>query len=482
MMKKLFVGLAFVCGLIVLMLSSCRRDNFFTGNNAVLQFSTDTLTFDTVFTTVGTITRFFKVENTSRQTLLIEEIRIAEGDASPFRINVDGITVQGSSISNVEIPGNDYIYIFVEATLGANNSGDPLVIINELQYFYNNVMQSSYLQAWGQDAYFHFGEIYEGENVVWTNDKPHVVVRNTNFPGVGVDSFSTLTIMPGTRVFTTFGAGIFVDGRLIVGEEGNRDSVVFQSDRIQTLPNGLSFENNAGLWYGIALLDGAYGYFHNVVINQATYGISGRFVSGTYANFGNASRPEIILDKVIIKNSLQNALIGLNSNITAKNCLFYNSGNNLVVLALGGEYTIDNCTFYNAGSFGLSHKNEILALSNFAQNQNGGAINTLEKADITNTIVHGTLVEEILLSNLAQAGFNYTFTNCLVKTEIDIDADNNFINCIRNLQPQFMSTSDFDFRLSQNSPCIDAGIDNGITDDLDFRARTLPPDIGAFEF
>jgi hypothetical protein len=237
---------------------------------------------------------FSKLKIHPEQTLLIEEIRIAEGDASPFRINVDGITVQGSSISNVEIPGNDYIYIFVEATLGANNSGDPLVILNELQYFYNNVMQSSYLQAWGQDAYFHFGEIYEGENVVWNNDKPHVVVRNTNFPGVGIDSFSTLTIMPGTKVFTTFGAGIFVDGSLIVGVEGNQDSVVFQSDRIQTLPNGLSFEDNAGLWYGIALLDGAYGYFHNVVINQATYGISGRFVSGTYANYSNASRPEII--------------------------------------------------------------------------------------------------------------------------------------------------------------------------------------------
>jgi hypothetical protein len=482
MMKKLFVGLTVVCVLIALMLSSCRRDNFYSGNNTVLQFSTDTLTFDTVFTTVGTITRFFKVENTSKQTLLIEEIRIAEGDASPFRINVDGITVQGSSISNVEIPGNDYIYIFVEATLGANNSGDPLVILNELQYFYNNVMQSSYLQAWGQDAYFHFGEIYEGENVVWNNDKPHVVVRNTNFPGVGVDSFSTLTIMPGTKVFTTFGAGIFVDGSLIVGVEGNQDSVVFQSDRIQTLPNGLSFEDNAGLWYGIALLDGAYGYFHNVVINQATYGISGRFVSGTYANYSNASRPEIILDKVIIKNSLQNALIGLNSKITASNCLFYNSGSNLVVMALGGEYAVDNCTFYNAGSFGLSHKNEILALSNFAQNQNGGAINTLEKAYITNTIIYGTLSEEILLSNLTQAGFNYNFRNCLLKTEMDIDADNNIVNSIKNINPQFESTFDYNFRLTENSPCIDAGFDNGLLDDLDFNARQIPIDIGAFEF
>jgi hypothetical protein len=191
---------------------------------------------------------------------------------------------------------------------------------------------------------------------------------------------------------------------------------------------------------------------------------------------------KLYLDKVVIKNSLQNALIGLNSKITASNCLFYNSGSNLVVMALGGEYAVDNCTFYNAGSFGLSHKNEILALSNFAQNQNGGAINTLEKADITNTIIYGTLSEEILLSNLAQAGFNYNFRNCLLKTEMDIDADNKIVNSIKNINPQFESTFDYNFRLTENSPCIDAGLDNGLLDDLDFNARQIPIDIGAFEF
>lgn len=477
---KTFIAILFF--LVVFLLFSCRNDNFYNGNNQVLTFSTDTLTFDTIFTTVGSITRYFKVENTSKQTLLIEEIRVVQGESSPFRINVDGISVPSGVIENVEIPARDYIYIFVEATLGENNVLDPFVIINELKYSYNGVAQSSYLQAWGQDAYFHFGEIYTNENVVWNNDKPHVIVRNGSFPGVGIDSFSTLSILPGTKIFTSFGAGIFVDGELNIGQTGNPDTVTLRSDRIEVLPNGFDYADASGLWYGIAIFDGGKANLHNVVIEQATYGITGRFVSGRYNTYSNASRPEINLDKVVIKKSQQHALIALNSKLTAKNCLFYGAGNHLVVLALGGDYEIDNCTFYNSGGFGLSHQNATLALSNFAQNQNGGAVNALVKADITNTIVYGTLSEEILLSELPQGAFNFEFKNCLLKTELDLSANPKFVNCIANQNPLFENISDSDYRLKNGSPCIDAGFNNGISDDLDFLVRTPPIDIGCFEF
>jgi len=471
----IFFGLFFL-------LFACKKDNFYTGNTAVLTFSTDTLTFDTIFTTVGTVTRFFKVENNSRQNLLIDEIRIVQGSSSPFRINVDGISVPSGVIENVEILAKDYIYIFVEATLGENNLNDPFVIINELQYSYNGLSQSSYLQAWGQDAYFHFGEVYTNENVIWNNDKPHVIVRNGSFPGVGVDSFSTLTILPGTKIFTSIGAGVFVDGELTIGQPGNQDTVTFRSDKIEVLPNGLDLSQTAGLWYGIAIFDGAKANLHNVVIEQATYGITGRFVSGRYSTYSNASRPEINLDKVVIAKTQQHALIALNSKLTAKNCLFYGAGSHLVVLALGGDYEIDNCTFYNAGGQGLSHQNATFALSNFAQNQNGGAVNAMQKANITNTIIYGTLTEDVLLSELPQAAFLYDFKNCLLKTELDISSSARFTNCIANQNPLFENTSDGDFRLRNGSPCIDAGFDNGLSIDLDFATRMLPIDIGCFEF
>jgi hypothetical protein len=149
---------------------------------------------------------------------------------------------------------------------------------------------------------------------------------------------------------------------------------------------------------------------------------------------------------------------------------------------LGGDYEIDNCTFYNAGGQGLSHQNATFALSNFAQNQNGGAVNAMQKANITNTIIYGTLTEEVLLSELPQAAFLYDFKNCLLKTELDISSSARFTNCIANQNPLFENTSDGDFRLRNGSPCIDAGFDNGLSIDLDFATRMLPIDIGCFEF
>lgn len=466
----------------VLLTNSCNKDRFYSGSADVLTFEQDTFTFDTVFTTVGTITRFFKVTNTSKQSLLLDEIKIVEGDNSPFRINVDGVSVEGNSIENVEILAEDYIYIFVEAILGENNLNDPFVIINELQYSYNGNVQSSYLQAWGQDAYFHFGEILSNETITWPNDKPHVIVRNQSFVGLGIDSFSTLNIQPGTNIYLSVGAGIFVDGVLNVGLPGSMDSVTFQSSRIEDLPNGLEFDETAGLWYGIGMLDGSSGAFHNVRIKQATYGISGRFVGGNYSTYGS-TRPDLTMERVVIKNSLQSALIGLNAKITASNCLFYAAGGNLVVLALGGDYQFDNCTFYNSGGSGLSHQDEVMAISNFASNQNGGAVANLDNAIFRNTIIYGTQSEELLLNDDPQGLFNFTFQNCLIRTEMDGNIAA-FENCLINVDPSFESTSDDAFSLSETSPCIDAGIDNSmiLSTDLNFAPRSLPYDIGAYEY
>lgn len=64
--------------------------------------------------------------------------------------------------------------------------------------------------------------------------------------------------------------------------------------------------------------------------------------------------------------------------------------------------------------------------------------------------------------------------------------DSIFINCIRNKDPEFRNHSIGDFRLQNNSPCIDAGKINiswGINNDLSGGPRIANgvPDIGAYE-
>ena len=42
---------------------SCKKESFITDQNAQLSFSADTIHFDTVFTSTGSVTHFFKVFN-----------------------------------------------------------------------------------------------------------------------------------------------------------------------------------------------------------------------------------------------------------------------------------------------------------------------------------------------------------------------------------------------------------------------------------
>ena len=70
-------------------LNSCNKMKGFSKEN--LSFSVDTVVFDTVFTTVGSTTKQFKIYNPSSKSIQIDEIELMGGEQSPFRLNVDGI-------------------------------------------------------------------------------------------------------------------------------------------------------------------------------------------------------------------------------------------------------------------------------------------------------------------------------------------------------------------------------------------------------
>ena len=67
------------------------------------------------------------------------------------------------------------------------------------------------------------------------------------------------------------------------------------------------------------------------------------------------------------------------------------------------------------------------------------------------------------------AGFNYSFTNCALTSELENEGG--FTDCIFNQDPLFEDTSDDDFHLQDSSPCINAGFDNGILEDFYFTPR-----------
>jgi hypothetical protein len=183
--------------------TSCKKEKFLEGV-VNLGFSDDTIIFDTVFTTVGSTTKFFRVYNDYNQPVRISKIRLANGSSSYFRLNVDGIP--GRSFDDVEIPAKDSIFIFVEVTVDPTSQNNPLIITDEIIFETGDGagIQTVDLVAWGQDAYFYKPPSGSNGyvlpcNLILANDKPHV------FYGYAiVDSGCTMTIPAGTQLPITF--------------------------------------------------------------------------------------------------------------------------------------------------------------------------------------------------------------------------------------------------------------------------------------
>src|SRR4030042_6522627 len=87
-MKRNFSAITFL--FLVFLAISCNRDFLNPDPDALPKFSCDTVTFDTIFTTIGSTTMNFKVYNTSDRPLLISSIELAGGESSYFRLNIDG--------------------------------------------------------------------------------------------------------------------------------------------------------------------------------------------------------------------------------------------------------------------------------------------------------------------------------------------------------------------------------------------------------
>ena len=94
---------------------SCKKQTFITDKNAPLSFTADTLRFDTVFTSTGSVTQYFTIINSNTQKLKLSSIKLMGGNGSAYKINVDGDAAP--EINNIEMEAGDSIYIFVSVTI-----------------------------------------------------------------------------------------------------------------------------------------------------------------------------------------------------------------------------------------------------------------------------------------------------------------------------------------------------------------------------
>ncbi|MBL4655585.1 MAG: right-handed parallel beta-helix repeat-containing protein [Bacteroidia bacterium] len=469
---KNFVGLIGVfC--ILLGLVSCERDPSSSDTKSTdITFSLDTLYFDTVFTTVGSATRRFKIYNASNNPISISEINLGAGSKSYFRLNIDGVA--GNTAENIELEGKDSIFVFVEVTIDPNNSSIPLIVVDSVNFIASDGSKSVKLVAWGQDAFFHKGEIVPCDTI-WTSEKPHVIINS-----ILVDSLCKLTIEEGTQIFSHSGSRIFVKGSLIVN--GTLENpVVFQADRLESF-----YDDLPGQWDGIHfLIQSTDNVINYAVIKNGVVGV--RLDSLSTNNFY-----KLTMTNTVIHNITSAGILAITSSIDAENCLVYNCGDYCIQLEYGGIYDLKHCTFANYSSVILSHKKSLLRLNNYLTYNDViyGVANL--GAYFTNCIIYGNKKEEIDYdpdpSNTASDSI--TFTNCIMRTELttlsttDCYINNSNGSFIDPFVDPFNSEVNIrDYHIVQGSDAVTGGKYINIDKDLDAVSRaTSSPSIGCYEF
>ncbi|MBK9962506.1 MAG: hypothetical protein IPP06_14600 [Saprospiraceae bacterium] len=153
MKKNSFFGhLMGLALLMILLNNSCQQEQFTSDPAKLPAFSSDTISFDTVFTTLGSATLFIKIYNPHEEFLRITSIKLAGGQQSHFRMNLDG--QPGTEFKDIEIRPKDSLYIFCEVTI---NPVDPLevspfIMQDSIVFLTNSVSQRVLLEARGQNA------------------------------------------------------------------------------------------------------------------------------------------------------------------------------------------------------------------------------------------------------------------------------------------------------------------------------------------
>lgn len=474
--KLIPVGVAVV---MISVLPSCKKQSWLNSGGKVL-FSADTLMFDTVFTAQGSATRSIKIFNPQKENIKISSIRLGLGDASPYRLNVNGYS--GTAIHDVDIAGKDSVWVFAAVTIDPDNQDNPFVVEDKLIVTLNDQDFSIPFIAFGQNAYYIVDSVLDTQT--WLADKPYVIIHNAL-----VNQNATLTIPAGVRVYMHQDSRLFIQGSININ--GTRqDSVIFQGDRLDRDIYVGEYADVPGEWGGLYFFPESHDNFINYAIFKnggASTDFFGSAVLGATIQLNKDSlqtgQPVLKITNSVIHHSQGYGIVAFNGSMYAENCLIAECGAENMMLFEGGKYRIYDCTFATYGGDYLTHdRNVSLGVLNYypvSQTEYRG--NDLE-ADIENCIVYGSLEDEIVIDKKDNFGAQVSLKNCLLRATEAIPAFVNRSGIKLNEDPQFKDLEKMDFHPDPGSPAIGAGIPAGsLNTDLDGILRANPPSIGCYE-
>lgn len=428
-MKK---SLLFILAAVVLMCATgCIDDSFSESPNDLLAFSADTVAFDTVLTLQGTATKQFIVYNRGSKQVRISSIKVAGVSSGKFYLNVDG--VKGKEFKDIELRGNDSLFVFVEGYFDEAGKNEPQEISDRIEFVTNGVTQHVTLYAWGQDAVRLRGD------TLWTDyhmtaDKPYVI-----YDTLVVAPKANLTVDPGATLLFHSGGALKVYGTMTaIGTQEKH--ITLRGDRLDHVVGEIGFDIMSGQWGGVVFGVGSYAnHWEFVDMRGSEFGVQ--------ISSDNPDRQTLYMLNCMLHNSAGSLLTEWNAGVTAYGTEFSDCADGVINL-MGGKTNFAQCTFTNYYLF----KNVTEPLLN-VYNIDGDYLPI--RSNINNCILYG-MCSDINAGDLT--GTDIYLRNCLIKA--DGTDDDNFINIVWAGDAKFYTVRDdklFDYRLQPESDAIARG-------------------------
>lgn len=470
---------------VVGLATACNDDDTFTTSmDNKLTFSTDTVKMDTTFSKVPTPTKTFWVYNRSGNGLRLTNVRLAQGNQTGFRVNVDGVYLgqaSGYQVNNLEVRSKDSIRVFVELTSPLSGTEEPKKVEDNLIFtLESGVQQKVNLNAFSWDAEL-WKNVEIKENTTIKTKKP-IVIQG----GIKVAEGATLTIGEGTTLYFSNKAGIDVYGQLkIEGTNAKEGAVTLRGDRLDWMFDYLKYDDVSGQWRGIHFYKTSYD-------NEITFADIHSTYNGIVCDSSNVDRQKLTIKQSNIHNCQGYGLLSTNCKVDVSNTLLSNALKDCVAV-FGGRVTLSHCTLAQFYPFDGNRG----AALRFGDNS-GTQLYPLLQFDVYNSLITGFADDVIMGAFSKDAALNYRFDHCILRTtkEEKIDAAKYIevewedkADTVQSGQKHFRlvdaDKQRFDFHLRKASKAINKGyvLANGTSGtDRDGKQRTDVPDIGCYEY
>ncbi len=390
---------------------ACNEDAGFSSSpSLLLEFSTDTVSFDTLFTDRVSPSAMFVVRNKNKNSLRISDVRLASGGTSGFNVLVDG--QYGSVMRDLEVRAKDSLFVVASVKLDKNGLDIPHQVKDSLLFtLESGVVQKVMLIAHGRDVVFMYGDSILSDT---TFTAGHYVI----YDSLTVAQNAVLNIDKGATFYFHDNAFLRVKGVLnIKGDYGA--PVVFRNDRTDNLFSYLPYDRVPGKWGGVVIDSTSNGnVLEHCDIHGAQYGI--------VVERGDTTVQRLAIKSSSLQNFAGNALELNAAHVSVENTLIANAQGNCVKV-VGGNVSFVHCTIANF--YVWKQRDVALALHNNLE----GEPMPLYGASFRNCIITGTKDDELMgyftaFGDTVPNSVNYFFENSLINT-IDTQ-DSCFVNVV----------------------------------------------------